>query len=39
MEWAMPRNAIFDSRIGDVFWYWVMSVRHHLVAAPACGYA
>src|SRR5262245_13669553 len=26
MEPAMPRNTAFDSRIGDIFRYWVMTV-------------
>jgi hypothetical protein len=37
MEWAMPKKTVLDSRIGDLFWYWVMAVRHH--AAPARDFA
>jgi hypothetical protein len=33
MERAMARNAVFERRIGDILWYWVMRVRHLLVPA------
>jgi hypothetical protein len=35
MEWAMPKKTVLDSRVGDLFWYWVMAVRHRAVPALA----
>lgn len=31
----MPKRTVLDSRVGDLFWYWVMAVRHHAVPALA----